>query len=271
MLANSYAIVKKGKMVKKDKMVNVDVKGWWMSEKFDGYRAVWNGTAFQSRNGNIFKAPSYVLDQMPSIPLDGELFAGRGNYETLGLLRRNKVNAADWKKQNIQFLIFDAPTINRPFEERIKELKNIIARECGGRQNCFLQFVKQTKVLSDAHILKEFKAVLKKKGEGIMLRKPRSKYRNGRTSDLLKVKPEHDMECTIVAHLKGTGKNRNKLGKYKCKLPNGTTFKVGSGLTDAHRDKPLKIGTVITIAYTELTANKVPRHPRYLRVRGKDK
>lgn len=27
-------------------------KGWWVSEKFDGVRALWNKTDFVSKNGN---------------------------------------------------------------------------------------------------------------------------------------------------------------------------------------------------------------------------
>ena len=268
MLAHNYGIVKKGKLIKKK---SIDVTGWFLSEKFDGYRAIWTGHNFQSRNGNKFKVPDYIVKQMPSIALDGELFAGRGNYSLLGLLRRSTTNLAEWKKLKIKFLIFDAPTINLPFEERMKKLKQIINETCSEKQKCFLQYVKQTKITSDAQILKEFKKVLQKKGEGVMLRKPNSYYKNGRTNDLLKVKPEYDTECEITGHLKGTGKNKNKLGKYECKFKNGVTFQVGSGLTDAHRAKPLKIGTMITIKYTELTENKKPRHPRFLRVRANDK
>lgn len=243
-----------------------------MSEKLDGYRAVWNGRSFQSRNGNTFQAPTYVLDQMPSVPLDGELFGGRGNYEQLGLLRRDKTNPDDWRKGKIQFHVFDAPTIQKPFEARMKDVEAIVTRQCGGKkQNCFLRFVKQTKVKDDAHVLKAFKAVLRKNGEGVMLRKPNSEYKNGRTNDLLKVKPEYDAECTIVAHMNGKGRNKNKLGKYECQMPDGTMFKVGSGLSDDHRDNPLPVGTVITYAYTEKTSSGKPRFPRYVRVRANDR
>jgi DNA ligase-1 len=28
--------------------------GWWVSEKFDGIRALWNGSNFISKNGNSY-------------------------------------------------------------------------------------------------------------------------------------------------------------------------------------------------------------------------
>jgi hypothetical protein len=36
-----------------------NVKGWLMSEKLDGVRAIWSGTRLFSRNGNQFFAPAW--------------------------------------------------------------------------------------------------------------------------------------------------------------------------------------------------------------------
>jgi DNA ligase-1 len=44
-------------------------------------------------------------------------------------------------------------------------------------------------------------------------------------------------------------------------------FKVGSGLTDADRKNPPKMGATITFGYFEITKNGVPRHPTFKRVR----
>jgi hypothetical protein len=46
----------------------------WMSEKFDGVRLFWDGSAFYSRQGKIIEVPDFVKSQMPKIALDGELW-----------------------------------------------------------------------------------------------------------------------------------------------------------------------------------------------------
>jgi DNA ligase-1 len=45
-----------------------------MSEKFDGVRARWNGYQFYSRHGMKIMVPTFVLQQMPPMELDGELW-----------------------------------------------------------------------------------------------------------------------------------------------------------------------------------------------------
>ena len=49
----------------------------WMFEKYDGVRGFWNPTkkAFYSRRGNTFTSiPQHIIDSMPDIFLDGELW-----------------------------------------------------------------------------------------------------------------------------------------------------------------------------------------------------
>lgn len=36
-----------------------DPTGWWISEKLDGVRALWDGEKFISRLGNVYHAPDY--------------------------------------------------------------------------------------------------------------------------------------------------------------------------------------------------------------------
>jgi DNA ligase-1 len=53
---------------------SMDPTGWWMGEKYDGMRLYWNGTDFYTRQGNKVKVPEFISLQMPTIPLDGELW-----------------------------------------------------------------------------------------------------------------------------------------------------------------------------------------------------
>ena len=59
---------------------DIDVSQYWISEKYDGVRAYWDGSQFISRQGNIYHAPPWFIAKFPKIPLDGELWMGRGQF-----------------------------------------------------------------------------------------------------------------------------------------------------------------------------------------------
>jgi DNA ligase-1 len=44
----------------------------WMSEKYDGMRLFWDGSAFFTRHGKKLTAPDFI--KMPNFALDGELW-----------------------------------------------------------------------------------------------------------------------------------------------------------------------------------------------------
>ncbi len=78
----------------------------------------------------------------------------------------------------------------------------------------------------------------------------------------MKVKRFHDAEARVIEHLPGTGRHKGRLGALACQLPDGTTFSVGSGFTDAQRERPPAIGATITFRYQELSIAACPAFPR---------
>ena len=54
-----------------------------MCEKLDGFKVYWNGTKFYSKHGKEIVAPTYFTNELPPVPLDGELWMGRGNLDRL--------------------------------------------------------------------------------------------------------------------------------------------------------------------------------------------
>jgi ATP-dependent DNA ligase len=62
--------------------VEIDLSRYWVSEKYDGVRACWDGSQLLSRAGNVIHAPAWFTARLPTTPLDGELWAGRGRFET---------------------------------------------------------------------------------------------------------------------------------------------------------------------------------------------
>ena len=59
----------------------INVSQYWISEKLDGVRARWDGSQLVSRGGKVFAAPAWFTKGFPAVPLDGELWIGRGQYE----------------------------------------------------------------------------------------------------------------------------------------------------------------------------------------------
>ena len=43
----------------------LELGGWWLSEKLDGVRAYWDGEKMLSRLGNAFKTPDWFTDHLP--------------------------------------------------------------------------------------------------------------------------------------------------------------------------------------------------------------
>ncbi len=69
----------------------------------------------------------------------------------------------------------------------------------------------------------------------------------------------YDAEAVVTGYAPGKGRNAGVTGALKCKMASGKTFSVGSGLNDQLRQKPPKIGSIITYRFQELTRDNVPR------------
>ena len=281
MLAHTYKDPKTGKIKKTPKGFPQAPNGWYLSEKFDGYRCLWDGKNFYSRGGNIFVTPEWFKAYMPpGIPLDGELYLGRENFEKCGIFRKKKPDNAEWIKWNVKYLIFDSPNCPGGFEKRIQFLEKIIADRCKCNKkklkipsnvNCPLILAKQIKVKNEAEVEKYFKNLVKKGAEGVMLRAPNSLYETKRSAFLLKVKQFFDDECKIVGYQEGSGKYSGMLGSFKCELVKNPKIKFTiSGINDTIRKNYKKthpIGTIVTFTYMGTSSKGIPRHPNYLRIR----
>jgi DNA ligase 1 len=240
---------------------SIDPTGWWMSEKYDGLRAWWDGQQLWSRKGNLIHAPDYFLAELPrDIVLDGELWIGHGKFEETMSIVRSETPDDRWK--TIRYMVFDAPHVKGTFEERMHFLRANILEE-----NRFVRVVAQERCQGVTQLLAERDRLVREGAEGLMLRKPESAYEPGRSPTLLKVKPYDDAEATVIGHEAGEGKYAGKLGALRVRTDDGREFSVGTGLTDADRESPPPVGTVITYRFQGLTAKGLPRFPSYFRIR----
>jgi len=115
------------------------IAGWFLSEKLDGSRCFWDGgisrgmktvdvpyssiinpktgklkpkikpvaTGLWSRYGNPIIAPDWFLDKLPAIPLDGELWAGRGNFQTCRSIVAG--DEPDSRFDQVHFAVYSMP------------------------------------------------------------------------------------------------------------------------------------------------------------------
>lgn len=238
-----------------------DPTGWWMSEKLDGVRAYWDGQGFFSRLGNPYLAPDWFTAGLPSTPLDGELWAGRKQFQRAVSIVRRQDRSDSWKK--ISFVVFDAPALDAPFEERLAQCRAVLEAARPPYAH-----VHEHHVCGGIEALRaELARIEALGGEGLMLRQPASRYVAGRSATLLKVKSFRDAEAHVVDHLPGEGRHKGRLGALLVERPGGTRFSVGTGFSDAERAAPPPIGSVITYRYQELSDAGVPRFPSYVGVR----
>ncbi|ASK27611.1 DNA ligase [Neisseria chenwenguii] len=235
-----------------------NITGWAMSEKLDGVRAYWDGKRLVSRQGYAFTPPKGYTRHFPPYPLDGELFSARGQFEQISAAVRTE--SGDWR--GIKLHVFDVPQAGGNLYRRLAVLQNWLTLH----PDANIAVIPQTPVKSAEHAQAFLKEVETAGGEGVMLRHPDSAYQSGRSSLLLKLKSEHDAECTVTRHYEGKGRNAGRLGAVGCKNELGE-FKIGSGFKDTDRVNPPPVGALITYRYRGFTQKGTPRFATFLRVR----
>ena len=100
-----------------------------------------------------------------------------------------------------------------------------------------------------------------------MLRRPKSAYVGTRTSALLKVKNTIDGEALVTGYEAGKGRHKGRTGALQCRMASGKRFKIGSGLSDADRDNPPAVGTIVSYRCQGTTDDGIPRFPVFLSIR----
>lgn len=276
------------------------VMGWFMSEKLDGMRAFWDGgatrglpanrvpwsnvekdgrlikesisTGLWSRYGKVIYAPDDFLDQLPDFPLDGELFAGLGNHQTVMSTVKRHNPGPEWN--DIRYCVFDSPPMeivlgdgpitDIQFKKTFKGCFNwyksthmaelpgpFLSFESGyrwldrnliGSRN--LELVHQERLAFGtaatlARINERNDEVVNAGGEGLILRHYASPWTNTRSWDVLKVKTWQDDEAVVTGYVSGreTDKGSKLLGLMGALVTDykGKRFEL-SGFTDEERE-----------------------------------
>ena len=242
---------------------HVNVQHYWVSEKYDGVRAHWTGQQLLSRQGLPIAAPAWFTQGWPPHAMDGELWAGRGQFAAVqSTVGQGAADAAGWRA--LRYMVFDLPTHGGSFVQRQQALQRVVQ----GIQQPWVQAVPQWQVRSHDALMRQLRSLSHQGAEGLTLRHAGSPYRPGRSDNLIKLKLFEDAEAVVVAHLPGKGKYQGMTGALLVEMPSGQRFKIGSGLSDAERTRPPAIGSTITYRFNGSHPSGLPRFARYWRVRS---
>jgi DNA ligase 1 len=256
---------------------DADPRGWLATEKYNGWRAWLDSSTGRLRTGtgHVYAAPAEWLAKFPKVPLDGELWLGRGR----GMLQRlasivsrgldgppvTGLEARRWDA--VQFVVFDLKdTAAGPTEERRRILESAVLAHPVDR----LQLVPETLVKGRDHLDAMVEAVMGIDGEGIMLRKPGSGYAERRVPWLLKVKKWATAEARVTGYQAGERGCAGMMGALVCRMGrdgSGVEFEIGTGFSNDERRNPPPKGSLVRFRYEELSAGGNPLKPSYRGIR----
>ena len=141
-----------------------DYSGWLMSEKYDGYRAIWDGEKFISKNGNVFYAPEEFTKGFPKVRLDGELWAGREQYQRAASIIRRKPKSKDYNKDDwneLKYVVFDAPGLYKD-SGSMKVSTTLAQDDFGGWSGGIREYMKAEDFEQAMDLMREWKSGIAK-------------------------------------------------------------------------------------------------------------
>jgi hypothetical protein len=170
--------------------------GWFMTEKYDGIRAYWDGKQFWSRGGNFINVPESFKAGLPIYHLDGEFWGGyEENAVMTHLLKlscgKRKIEI-DWDK--VKFCVFDAPQEEATYDKRHLFLQKNFSQY--NNKHILLIPMKECKGL--IHLKESLEEIINKGGEGMMIYRPDTIYQPGRSRNVLKIKKYFDAEVKFL-------------------------------------------------------------------------
>ena len=200
------------------------------------------------------------------LELDGELYLHGMKHPEISGLVRTKWGAPEEAKR-LQYHIFDIPTLNETYKDRISTLSQMPLGEAVKRlPTDFAGTINDVSLL-----LKEY---MKQGYEGFVLKDPNSKYERKRSTNWMKYKPKTCDSYLIIGTVEEYSihnEPKNQLGALI--LTDETQqFKVGTGFTQQQRKELWKIKEQLpgkawcTITYQELSKDGIPREPVFVEI-----
>eukprot|EP00026_Physarum_polycephalum_P002919 Phypoly_transcript_02928.p1 GENE.Phypoly_transcript_02928~~Phypoly_transcript_02928.p1 ORF type:complete len:728 (+),score=71.15 Phypoly_transcript_02928:209-2392(+) len=213
---------------------------WWLGEKYDGVRCYWrpNEKQLYSRQGLVISiySSSVPSNLFGDIVMDGEIWCGRGFFLESQTIVSSTPNKVDWGL--LRVVCFDEASekmAQLPFEQRYTVLLDQFAP---GHPTVIIAMRLLCTITNT--LARCLKWIVEEGGEGVVLRKPLSRYICGRTNSLLKLKASKaDQEALVVSV--------EEDGSLLLQLPNSTRFIVAKENCVLHRQ--VVHGDIVSFTY----------------------
>lgn len=273
----------------------------YASVKLDGIRAVVLDGVVYSRSMKPIrsKAVQSLFGRQVFNGLDGELLYGPWNADDVFNKTTQACMSFNLKKgfepENLSFAVFDYVLTDKPYNERLKHVSEIV-RAAGGN----VRLVEHVLVKDQEDLLRFEAGALEMGFEGVMVRSVDGEYKQGRSTlkegIVGKLKRFSDAEAVVVGFeekMTNTNEKRtnelgyterssskeglvgaNTLGALVCEC-NGVRFTMGSGFDDATRkevwnNKEKYIGKLAKFKYFAVGMKDSFRFPIFLGWRDED-
>lgn len=256
--------------------------GTWFSasQKLNGTRCFYCNGSFYSRQGKVFTGLDHIAAALQTVGddmgmeindwvFDGELILkdlSAGDSASFQI-STGIANSKESSKNALKLVLFDVIPRgcfdNKSDSEKYSERKERLEAIRRVVNKLEVQDVGVVKVFysgTDFNKVWEYLDYAEQNDmEGLMLNLD-TPYRFGRTKELIKVKKFYTMDLRVIRIEKGTGRNKNRMGKVIVDY-RGNEVGVGSGFSDKQRnylwEHPQEIvGHIIEVKYKEQTKNK---------------
>lgn len=174
------------------------VGGGWFGEKMNGCHVYIRRKLLWTREGNQVCAPKWFTEDLPSIDLEAEIWAGRGvgvgnansGYKVAMTATRH---GGKWFEQTdnghpVQLAVFDCPTAPGFYDARMAEA----ARAVKGLRHAFTIPITRIIIGLDRNLSSLMQKIYALGGEGGMIHLADCGYEKGRSPNLLRWKFSQD-------------------------------------------------------------------------------
>lgn len=254
--------------------------------KVDGIRAVVRGATVVSRTLKPIRNERMraLLAQLLPEGADGEILAGGTFQDCTSEVMTMHTATYDKPFTFYWFDLFDSAEPTKPYTERVRAMQaHVAARPDVLRHpQARVVLLLPVEVRDEAGVLAFQEEALRAGHEGVMLRRPDGRYKQGRSTVregiLLKLKKFRDAEGTVVgctAAKKAGSKQAAELGSLEVEGADGARFGVGTGFTAEMRrelweTRGTLVGRTVKFKYFEIGAKDAPRFPVFLGFRHAD-
>ena len=206
---------------------------------------------------------SYIKREATLESLQEKIYQETSRKKSDKLQSELKMKKSEFEQTDkaLHFVIWDSLTLQE-FEEGLST-RPYTQRQGEAIRICFLTSRLKPVPSFRVYSIKEAQAIaddyISEGGEGAIIKKLDSVWKEGTSKDLVKIKAVLDADLICVGVDEGSGKYKNKIGALILETLCGRlSVKVGTGLSDADREKPFEyyIGKVIEIQYNEFIKSK---------------